>query len=871
MADPISGFIDKLAGYGIRLSHPDQVIADGAIHRLHVEGDKRTAKNLCYLIHADQYPSAWFQDHKRGLTESFSLANGAANNLTPEERAILRERWDAQRLERDAAQAEQYAVRAAFCRDLLGGADLPPDEHPYAVRKGITCDASVRRISSVPRADFFDDPEATGSLRDCLLIPLLDAENSVCSVQAILPDGEKFYAAGASTRAAWHPIKGARHEPILICEGWATGAALHAATGCSVLCAMTANNLEAIAGFCLKRFPGRRPLVMGDNDHRTDGNPGATKAHAAAEAHGLTCLLPTFAADATGTDWDDWLREGGAVDELLASVEQAMATPASTVAAPKADVPRGTQSPSEPIFLELPPIEAYEGGDKAPWEPPLDLWTSRPVPRVKAQYLPSALREFVFEQSALTGTDPTIIAISSLIACAAVIHDGYRVQPKEHDTTWTESARLWGAVVGDPSSRKSPGIATAIKPLKKIEANLAKANESEMQEYEEIYRAWEKTKGKDKGPPPKKPASPRVMIEDTTVEAMSEVLRDNEQGVLVFRDELSGWFGAMDIYGKNGGNRDRSLWLEAYNGGGKRIDRVMRGQFLVPNWSVCLLGGIQPDVFAKIANKLDNDGLLQRFMVVIGASAVDDQDRPPRMDVIRDYSDVIERLHRMVPYGTDPYHPNNQIFKLSEEAQAIRRVFIGKLRGYVQRHAIPDAMVGFVGKLEGLFARLLCTYHLIDAASNGRGLRDNVEGDIAICVVDLIERLLIPHAFEFYDDMVSRSDRQKHAQWIACYVLAWGHKEISNRDIHRAYKPFTRLSEQDRRAVWTALEDYGWIRPAPFARINRGSGLPTRWEVNPDVHTAFKELGDREKVRREQAKEQIEAEVERRRAAALED
>lgn len=339
MPDPISGFIDKLAGYGIRLSHPDQVIADGAIHRLHVAGDKRTAKNLCYLIHADQYPSAWFQDHKRGLTESFSLANGAANNLTPEERAILRERWDAQRLEREAAQAQQYAMRAAFCRDLLGGADLPPDEHPYAVRKGIIYDASVRRISSVPRTDFFNDPEATGELRDCLLIPLLDAENSVCSVQAILPDGEKFYAAGASTRAAWHPIKGTRYEPILICEGWATGAALHAATGCSVVCAMTANNLEAIAGFCLKRFPGRRPLVMGDNDHRTEGNPGATKAHAAAEAHGLTCLLPTFAAEAAGTDWDDWLREGGAVNELMASVEQAMASP---VLAPAAEVSRET-------------------------------------------------------------------------------------------------------------------------------------------------------------------------------------------------------------------------------------------------------------------------------------------------------------------------------------------------------------------------------------------------------------------------------------------------------------------------------------------------------------------------------------------------
>ena len=61
-----------------------------------------------------------------------------------------------------------------------------------------------------------------------------------------------------------------------------------------------------------------------------------------------------------------------------------------------------------------------------------------------------------------------------------------------------------------------------------------------------------------------------------------------------------------------GCGKDRTLWLEAYNGGSRSIDRIGRGSFVVPNWSVCMLGGIQPDLIRSVASSLGDDGLLIR-------------------------------------------------------------------------------------------------------------------------------------------------------------------------------------------------------------------------------------------------------------------
>jgi hypothetical protein len=63
---------------------------------------------------------------------------------------------------------------------------------------------------------------------------------------------------------------------------------------------------------------------------------------------------------------------------------------------------------------------------------------------------------------------------------------------------------------------------------------------------------------------------------------------------LLYQDELSGFFGAMDKYsGGRGANKDRGFWLQSFNGGPYGYNRISRGSGIVPNLAASMLGGIQ--------------------------------------------------------------------------------------------------------------------------------------------------------------------------------------------------------------------------------------------------------------------------------------
>ena len=69
---------------------------------------------------------------------------------------------------------------------------------------------------------------------------------------------------------------------------------------------------------------------------------------------------------------------------------------------------------------------------------------------------------------------------------------------------------------------------------------------------------------KKKTPPP---PQRRVMLMDVTIEHVQEVMRDSPDGILVFHDELGGWFGSMDKYNAaSGASANRAFWLTAFNG-----------------------------------------------------------------------------------------------------------------------------------------------------------------------------------------------------------------------------------------------------------------------------------------------------------------
>ena len=46
--------------------------------------------------------------------------------------------------------------------------------------------------------------------------------------------------------------------------------------------------------------------------------------------------------------------------------------------------------------------------------------------------------------------------MAALAVCGAAISDDIKLRVKQHSNTWQEAARLWVALVGLPSSKKTP-------------------------------------------------------------------------------------------------------------------------------------------------------------------------------------------------------------------------------------------------------------------------------------------------------------------------------------------------------------------------------------------------------------------------------
>ncbi|MNQ53920.1 DNA primase TraC [compost metagenome] len=137
------------------------------------------------------------------------------------------------------------------------------------------------------------------------------------SLQRIKPDGDKRFLFGGKTKGSCSLIGTIQPDRALyICEGWATGATLHAETGAAVACAMTANNLLEVGQRLQRQHPDAVLIVAGDDDRMTEGNPGRTYAIKAAAALGCRMVFPPWCGSEplTLSDFND-LRQWQEADQ----------------------------------------------------------------------------------------------------------------------------------------------------------------------------------------------------------------------------------------------------------------------------------------------------------------------------------------------------------------------------------------------------------------------------------------------------------------------------------------------------------------------------------------------------------------------------
>lgn len=499
---------------------------------------------------------------------------------------------------------------------------------------------------------------------------------------------------------------------------------------------------------------------------------------------------------------------------------------------------------AEPISQDFDGANSQQAAFVSDTEPTkadaVDLFGNLALPPFPVAVLPDAVAAYAGDQAELIGVDPAVIGIAALGALAGCIDDRIKIQPKRYDPTWTESARIWVAPIGDPSAKKSPGIAKALAPVNAIAARKRKA-------YNAAHEQWqqdcETTRQADKKAPlPTAPAQDRMTVGDVTVEKLGEILSQMPpRGIIVHRDELNGWLSSMDAYKSGGGGKDRSAWLEAYNGGSQEIDRIGRGSTWVENWSATIIGGIQPSVIQAYANASNHDGMLQRFVLVFAQPASRGVDRRPDMQAKAAYSALIEALSELpAPAGDDA------VVRLSDSAHEVRERFNEKLHKAI--HSVPNKFLSAaLAKWEGLFARMLLVYHCAECVTAGKVPTDTqVSQESAERVEVLLWRVLLPHSIKFYSGLDSAEDT---ARKIAALILARSWERFTvKRDLDRYMRETRSMKPWELEQTLDRLEAYNWIRPEP-GKVNE-KGKPSAYLVNTGVHERFAQHAEQERERR---------------------
>jgi hypothetical protein len=369
-------------------------------------------------------------------------------------------------------------------------------------------------------------------------------------------------------------------------------------------------------------------------------------------------------------------------------------------------------------------------GSKQEWLEPKPLPIGLlPVPEFDVQLLPPTIGPWAQDIADRMQCPLDFIAIPALVALGAVIGRKIGVRPQAK-TDWLEVANLWGCVIGPPGTMKSPAVKAALAPLHRLERDARKENDTaqklhtlEMERFK-IQQEIAKKKVKAKGgsvdnlelpTPPEEPKARRYITDDTSYEALSELLADNPNGMLAHRDELVSLLRTLDQEQFAGA---RGFFLQGWNGTtGYTCDRIIRGSTYVEAVCISLLGTTQPSMIARyihraMAGGVGDDGLIQRFGLLVwpdGSPDWKDVDRYADTESRQTAWSTFDRLDKMQPEDLeaqhDPFEPI-PFLRFDDAALGIFREWRQDMEMRLRRGDMHPALQSHLAKYRSLVPSL---------------------------------------------------------------------------------------------------------------------------------------------------------------------
>lgn len=460
--------------------------------------------------------------------------------------------------------------------------------------------------------------------------------------------------------------------------------------------------------------------------------------------------------------------------------------------------------------------------------PTSDAEAFQPFP---VNVLPEPLRSFVTSSAQAIGCDSAYIALPLLAALAAAIGNTRRIQLKRG---WSEPAIVWAVIVGESGTQKTPAFRLVLQPLRDLQAKAMKAHAAALETYEiEILRfekrlaEWKRSKS-DRDPPqkPELPPATRMVVSDTTVEALAPILLANPRGVLLARDEIGGWLGSFDRYSGGKGGADEAHWLSMHAGECITIDRKtgMPRTIYVPSASVSVTGSIQPGILDRaLGAEHRESGLLARLLLAMPprrAKQWTEAEISPLIEAA--VLAIFERLHELdfVRDVDGDAHPVTLPLTPAGKAAWIR--FYNE-HGREQADLTGDLSAAW-SKLEGYAARLALVLHCVRWAAEDRTLAAPDEVDeVSVEAGVALSRWFGHEARRVYGILAENDEARERRQLVEWIERRGG--SVTLRELTHGVRQYRGKSYAARAALDTlAKAGIGrWTHPAPGSAGGRPS------------------------------------------------
>jgi hypothetical protein len=456
-------------------------------------------------------------------------------------------------------------------------------------------------------------------------------------------------------------------------------------------------------------------------------------------------------------------------------------------------------------------------------------------PPFPVDVFPEKVARFARRVAAAMGCALDFPGVAALVISGAAIGAARSLYVKGG---WEEKPGMYAVIVSPPGTAKTPALKALMAPIYSEQDRLCQDHRAAAIKYKDDDRTYKRAlkkdeEGGDPVPPEKPPPLRHLYANDTTVEALACNLDDNRKGLLVFRDELTAWVRAMDMY--KGRGTDRQFFLSAWSGEPVKVDRKSQKDepVNIPHPFIAVLGGIQPDLLPELESEgRREDGFIHRILFsyprVAPVQGWVDADISEEDEL--EWQVVVGRLLALRPVTPEGGSERPRRLAFSPDGLEAFKAWCDRLAADMNAEDFPRELVGPCSKMKGYAARFALVIHLMRVACDEAG-DAKTEGEVD--AEDVKRAVMLCDYFRAHYKLVACRLQQSKEDKDVETLVAWLHKKgkdvCTARDVHRANLcGITKSSDAEKLLAAAVDRGFGdW--QGPGTGTSRAAGKSNKW------------------------------------------